>query len=318
MSVPRITSALGAAGSILLASFIVVSAHQPPQPPAGGGRGGGRGGGNATPEAPAGGQRGGGNATPAAPAAPAARAALPSTAASIAARPDAFYGQYVTIYSTVEKVLTPTSFTVDQDRTKSTGKEVIVVATRLHEKLEPNSYVTVIGEVVKPDAAEIAKRNKALAAGLPADVLAQNAGKPVIIATSVITPALSDLARFIAPPMTPEEESLDKAMKAVGAANGALRKGVDGSSVELVKTNTAILAKAFAETEVFWKARNVADAVKIAQTARAAVDAIDKAAATGNWNEAKAQNTTLGAQCAACHTPYRERLEDGTFAVKKP
>jgi cytochrome c556 len=152
---------------------------------------------------------------------------------------------------------------------------------------------------------------------LPADVLAQNAGKPVIIATAVITPALNDLAKFIPPPMTPEEASLDKAMKSVGQANGAVRKGVDGTNAEIVKTNTAILAKAFAETEAFWKKRGKEEAVKIAQTARAAVDGLDKAASAGNWNDAKTQLTTLGQQCQGCHGTYRERLEDGSFAVKK-
>ena len=57
--------------------------------------------------------------------------------------------------------LSPTAFSVDQDKTKSTGKEIIVLAPRLHEPVELNTYVTVIGEVVKPDAAEITKRAKA-------------------------------------------------------------------------------------------------------------------------------------------------------------
>ena len=61
----------------------------------------------------------------------------------------------------------------------------------------------------------------------------------------------------------------------------------------------------------FWKARGKSDAVKIAQTAHAATAAIETAAGMGNWNEAKAQNTTLGQQCAACHGVYRERGEDG-------
>jgi cytochrome c556 len=273
------------------------SANQPPARPAGGG-------------APGGGGGGGGQA-------PAARVAVPAAASSIAAKPEAFYGQYVTVYATVEKELSPLAFTLDQDKAKSTGKEVIVLAPRMHEKVEPNTYVTVIGEVVKPDPAEIAKRAKASASGLPPDVLAAHAGKPVILATSVITASLNDLAKFIPPPMTPEEAVLDKAMKGVGAANGALRKGIDASNVELVKTNTAVLAKAFQETEAFWTKRGVAEAVKVAQTARAAVDNIDKAVAAGNWNDAKTHNTTLGQQCATCHGAYRERLEDGSFAVKK-
>jgi hypothetical protein len=283
-------------------------AQQPPaQPPAGGqGQAQGRGG-----------QGRGGGPPAGAAAAPAAKPAIPAAASSIADKPDMFYGQNVTVYATVEKLLTSLAFTLDQDKTKTTGKEVIVLAPRLHEKPEPNTYVTVIGEVVKPDAAEIAKRAKAAAAGLPADVLAQNAGKPVILATAVITPALNDIAKFVPPPMTPEEEMLDRTMKGVGQANGALRKGIDGSTPDLVKQNTAILAKAFADTEAFWKKRGKEDAVKIAQTARAAVDGIDKAVAAGNWNDAKTQNTTLGQQCQTCHGTFRERLEDGSFAVKK-
>ena len=251
------------------------------------------------------------------PAAPAPRPAIPAAASSIADKPENFYGQNVTVYATVEKTLTDLAFTLDQDKAKSTGKEVVVLARRLHEPVPVNSYVTVMGEVVRADAAEIAKRAKDAAKGLPPEVLAQYAGKPVIIATSVITAELNDIARFIPPPMTPEEETLDKAMKAVGGANGAVRKGVDGSNAEIVKQQTAILAKAFAETEAFWKKRGKDDAVKMAVTARTAVDGIEKAAAAGNWNDAKTHMATLGQQCQSCHGVYRERLEDGSFAVKK-
>ena len=313
MKVDRYVGGLALA-AVITVWFVSAAAQQPPaqQPPAGGapGQGQGRGAGQGRGGAPGGPPAGGA-------AAPAARPAVPAAASSIAERPDAFYGQNVTVYAPVEKLLTSLAFTLDQDKGKSTGKEVIVLAPRLHEKVEPNTYVTVIGEVVRPDAAEIAKRSKAAASGLPADVLAQNSGKPVILATAVITPALNDIARFIPPPMTPDEEALDKTMKGVGQANGALRKGIDGSTPDLVKTNTAILAKAFADTEAFWKKRGKEDAVKIAQTARAAVDGIDKAIAAGNWNDAKTHNTTLGQQCQNCHGTFRERLEDGSFAVKK-
>jgi cytochrome c556 len=289
--------------------IVSVAAFQPPQqPPA------------QPPAGPAGqGQRGGQAGPPGGgqPAAPAAKPAIPAAASSIADKPDNFYGQNVTVYATVEKQLSSTAFTLDQDATKSTGKEVLVLARRMHEAAPVNSYVTVMGEVVRVDAAEIAKRGKEFAAALTPDVLAQHAGKPVILATAVINPALNDLAKFIPPPMTPEEESLDKAMKGVGQANGAVRKGVDGTNAEIVKTQTAILAKAFAETETFWKKRGKEAAVKIAQTARAAVDGLDKAAAMGNWNEAKTQMNTLGQQCQSCHKEFRERLEDGSFAVRK-
>jgi hypothetical protein len=292
---------LGAAGALFVITMAAAQGKKPPAPAT-----------NTTPaqpagQAPRGGGPGGG--------APPPRPILPAAASSIAAKPETFYGQVVTIYATVEQSLAPTAFTVDQDKNK-TGPEIVVLATRLHEPVQPNSYITVIGEVVHADAGEIAKKARPGTPALPADVLAKYQGKPVILANAVINGAFTDLARYIPPPMSPEEAVLDKAMKAVGQANGALRKGVDASNADLVKTNTAILAKAFAETETFWKGRGNAEAVKFAQTARAAVAAIESAAGMGNWNEAKAQNTTLGQQCAACHV-FRERGEDGSFFVKK-
>jgi hypothetical protein len=287
------------AGALVVTSLAAMGAQQAPQKP---------------PAPPA-----TGAAQPAAPpqgGPPPPRPILPAAASTIAAKPDSFYGQVVSIYAPVEATLTPTAFSVDQDRTKTTGQEVVVVAPRLHEAVQPNAYVTIIGEVVHADAGEIAKKARPGTPPLPAEILARYQGKPVILATSVINGAFTDLARFIPPPMTPDEEVLDKAMKSVGAANGALRKGIDGANAEIVKTQTAILARAFAETETFWKGRKNAEAVKFAQTARAAVAAIETAAGMGNWNEAKAQNTTLGQQCQSCHV-FRDRGEDGSFFVKR-
>ncbi|HXG89174.1 MAG TPA: hypothetical protein VNJ02_12625 [Vicinamibacterales bacterium] len=294
--------ALAAGLTIAVVSAGALAAQMPAQPAA-----------NTPPAGPA--PRGGAPAG-APPAAPPAKPLVPVAASSVAARPEKYFGERVSIFGTVEQSVGPTAFTVDQDKTKVSEKAVLVVAPRLHEAVEPNAYITVIGEVVRADLAEIAKVNKLAAAGLTADLLNQHAGRAVIVASAVVTGALTDLARFIPPPMTPEEALLDKAMKAVGAANGALRKGVDAANAELVKTNTTILTKAFTETEAFWKARGKADAVKMAQEARRAAQSIETAAGMGNWNDAKTHNTTLGQQCASCHGVYRERGEDGSFFIK--
>ena len=84
-------------------------------------------------------------------------------------------------------MLAPTAFSVDQEKGKaSAGKEVLVLAPRLHEQVKPNTYVTVIGEVVHADPAEISKKAKPNTPGLPADVIAKYSGRPVILASSVI------------------------------------------------------------------------------------------------------------------------------------
>jgi cytochrome c556 len=285
----------------------------PPQPPQqqepGRGGRGGRGG-----EQPAGapGQgRGEGRG-----AAPAPRALVPAAASSIATTPERFIGEYVTMTGTIEQTLGKIAFSVDQDRTKSTGKDVLVIPNRLNEPVEPNTYVTVIGDVIRFDPAELTKRNKTMPPDLTPEIIARYQGKPAILATAVINAAMVDVAKFTPPPLSPEEAAFDKVMKAVGPANAALRKGMDASNGELVKTNTEILKKSFTETEAFWKTRGKADAMKFAADARKAVELIELAAAAAKWDDVKTHVNTLGQQCASCHGVYRERLEDGSFAIK--
>ncbi len=122
----------------------------------------------------------------------------------------------------------------------------------------------------------------------------------MILATAVINGAFNDLAKFIPPPMTPEEAVLDKAMKGRRRRQRRAAQRHRRLERELVKTNTAILAKAFADTETFWKARGKDDAVKIrANRTRRPRRRSRWPPAQGNWNEAKTHSTTLGQQCQA-------------------
>jgi formate dehydrogenase assembly factor FdhD len=116
--------------------------------------------------------------------------------------------------------------------------------------------------------------------------------------------------------MTPEEEALQKVMRGFPGASGELRKGADASNLELATKNVASLSAGFAETEAFMKKRGKADAAKWAADARANVLAVDKAAKGGAWDDAKKAAAAVGSACGTCHTPYRERLEDGSFRFK--
>ncbi|MGD9903122.1 MAG: hypothetical protein AB7U83_06600 [Vicinamibacterales bacterium] len=290
----------------LAASLAVVGAQQPP--PAEGQK----------PAPAAAGQK------PAAPAAPATppgtlppptRAIVPVAASSVAAKPDQWVGEYVAMTGVVDASLGALAFTVDQDKTKS-GNDVLVVAHRMSDPVVANTYVTVIGLLMKFDPAEVEKTSKVHAAALPADAAVKYSGKPVILATSVVNDRMLDLARFIPPPMTPDEEALQKAMRGVPAASGEMRKGADGSNVEMATKNIATLTAAFTEVETFMKKRGKLDAVKWAADARANVLAVEKAAKGGQWDAAKTAAAAVGGSCGTCHTPYRERLEDGSFRFK--
>jgi cytochrome c556 len=235
-------------------------------------------------------------------------------ASTLAAKPDTFIGENVTLMATVDQTLSPTAFSVDQDKTKSTGQDVLVLAPRLNEPVEVNTYVTVIGEVVKFDPADAKVKDRL--AGFAPDALAKFTGKPAIVATSVINAAMNDVARRLPPRMTTEEEAFQKVMQKVGAANGAMRGIIEKSDANGAKEQAAALKAAFVATEAFFKPHGKADAMGWAQDARKSAEAIEIAAAAGKWEEVKATAGSMGKMCQTCHTAYRERYDDGAFRVK--
>jgi cytochrome c556 len=252
---------------------------------------------------------------PAANAAPPAKPLVPLAASTLATHPDTYYGESVTITAPVDQSVGTMAFSLNQDPAKNAGKDILVLAPRLNSPVDPKAYVTVIGEVVKMDAAEIGKK-KEYAGALSPEVAAKFQGKPVVLATAVITSGGIDLAKRLPPPLTPQEEAFQKVMKKVGPAFAELRKGADGSNVEMTKTNAVILKQMFTETEAFWKTKGKADAIGWAQDARKMSESIEKTVAAAKWDEIKATAGNVGKTCQSCHGLYRERFDDGQFRIK--
>jgi hypothetical protein len=225
------------------------------------------------------------------PAPPAPKPLVPAAASSIAANPALYLGQVVTVFAAVERILSPTSFTVDQDPTRTATGEILVVAPVLSAPPTPNAYVTVIGEVAMVD------------------------GRPAINATSVLDGKMVDLAKKALPPLTPEEQAFESVMKRVQPAFAALRQAVTESNGETAKAQAAILKQAFAETEAFFKKRGKLDAEKWAVEARTHAETLERASA-GKWDEAKAALPGLQQSCSSCHAVYRERQDDGSYRIR--
>ena len=253
-----------------------------------------------------------------APAAPAAKPPLPVAASSVANNPDGYIGEYVTMSASVEQLLTATAFTVDQDPTKTTGKEVLILVPNLQSQPAKDAPLTILGDVVKFDPAEVAKKAKDYKIDLPADVAAKFAGKPAVVATGVITAGFVDLAKRLPPPMTADEEALQKIMKKIGPANAALRTAVEGSKADAVAEQLTILKAAYVDTEAFWRKAGKLDAATWTVDARKQLDLLGLAATGAKWDGAKTALTTFGGSCQTCHTAYRERFDDGSFRIKKP
>lgn len=245
------------------------------------------------------------------------RQLIPVAASSLVLNPDLYVGERVSMMASVEQMLTPTTFSVDQDKTRSTGKDVLVIAPTLQTPVELNAYVTVIGDVVAFDPADIATRLKNYSLDLSPEVVARFRGKAVVIATSVINAALEDVAKAPPPPLTEAEIAFDLVMKRVNPASGSLRTAVAESSAERTTTQTAVLKTAFAEAKAFFEGLGDADdAVEWAQEAGALALTIEEAAAAGNWADASTASGSLTQLCQQCHAAYRVRMEDGTFRVK--
>jgi soluble cytochrome b562 len=251
--------------------------------------------------------------------APAPKPYVPVPTTVLATNPDPYFGENVTLTASVEKILSKSAFAIDQ-RVKNapTGNEVLVLAPILNGPVEANTYVTVAGELVKFDPAEIAKKVKGYQVDLPPDLIEKYRGRPAVIAKVVVNDKMTDLAMRLPPPYLDGEKALDDTMKKVGPAAAALRTAVDGSKADVTSQNLSVLKQAFAQIEAFWKSKNVPEAMKIAQEARGHVDAVDKAAAAGDWDAAKKSAASLNQTCGACHNTYRERFDDGSFRIKLP
>ncbi len=246
----------------------------------------------------------------------AARPLVPAAASSIAQSPETFYGENVSMSAAVEAVLSKTTFTVDQNKMTSTGKDVLIIAPTLQNAPALNAYITVVGEVFKFSPEEVAKRNKAYTLDLSPELIEKFKGKPAVMAASVVDAALTDLAKKPIPPMTPAETAFSNVMKGVQPASTALRTAADASDLAGVKAQADILKKAFTDTQAFFKTRNTADAIGWAGDALKMVTDAELAAAAGKWDDAKSNAAGLTKLCATCHAAHRERMEDGTFRVK--
>jgi len=299
-------------GPLLLVSLGAQQPAAPAQPSADqpAGRGGQRGerGGQAA------GQSGG------QPAAPPAKPLIPVATNTVNAHPEAYYGQGVTITAAVDQVLSKSAFAVDQRRVAgapapATPTDVLVLVPNLQSPVDPKSYVTVMGDLIKFDPAEVAKKAKDYKLDLPADAMAKYTGRPALIANSVITDKFVDLAKRLPPPMTADEETLSKVMKQLPPALAALRTAVDGSKAEDAAKQAAVLRQGFADTEAFWKPKKP-DATQWAHDARVKVEGIQAAITTGKWEEAKAAVPAVQQVCGTCHNTYRERFDDGSYRIK--
>ena len=258
---------------------------------------------------------------PAPPAGRGPQPILPVAVTVLTAKPDIYIGGMVSLTAAVDQRFGETAFSIVQGaaRTAADGtRDVLVMAPVLTAPVEPGKYVTVIGEVVRFEPAEIATKMKEAAPQLPPEAIGRYRGRPAIVATSVINNAMTDLAKRLPPPMSPEEQALSRQMKQIGPAFNALRQAVTASNAADAGAQATSMSKAFAEAAAFWKPRPHADAIQWTEDAKRETAAIAAAAGRADWDAVKASVSKTQSFCQDCHGRYRERLDDGTFRFKQP
>ncbi len=108
------------------------------------------------------------------------------------------------------------------------------------------------------------------------------------------------------------DEDYDKLMKAVGAANGAMRKAANEQTPPA--TEAAKMVALFKDAQQFWTARNNEEAAEWAGAAMKHADAQSRRRRTTPRRSRRMKE--LGGTCQTCHTKYREKTETG-FVIKK-
>jgi hypothetical protein len=249
-----------------------------------------------------------------APAAPAPDP-IPTSAASIMKNPALYVGKPVTATASVARMIAATVFTIDQNRSTAQG-EVLVIAPALAKAPTADAYVTVVGNLIAFDPAEVSTRLPNYKLELPMDVITAFKGKPAILATAIIASDFTDLTKKPAGPVTPNDEKLSALMRQISPASAALRTAITAKDAAAVKTRTAELKKLFTDVQDVFKGINVMTAMLFASDAMKHAEAANTAAAAGQWDDVTAASTALSGTCTTCHNAHRERQDDGTYRLK--
>jgi hypothetical protein len=113
------------------------------------------------------------------------------------------------------------------------------------------------------------------------------------------------------------EEDYDKAMKAVGATVGSMRKDLEAKAADALAADARKMIDLQKGNLAFWTARKAQDATEWATAAVNHASAVEKAASAKNLEAAAESVKMLMGTCAQCHGTYRDKAADGTYILKK-
>jgi len=120
----------------------------------------------------------------------------------------------------------------------------------------------------------------------------------------------------------PPTEEYRAAMKDLEAASEILRHharmvepGGD-CCYDWVEKDAVTLKAAFAKTLEYWKAKNVKNAITLAQYAVSDAAGLERAAKAKHYDGVVAGVSGVLNACEPCHVAHREKLPDGTYEIR--
>ena len=115
---------------------------------------------------------------------------------------------------------------------------------------------------------------------------------------------------------TPED--LDKAMKKIGPANGAMNKAIKSMEWADAKKQVAIVEEALVDAHNFWVVKKKDDAIKMSTEAQAKLKALKATLDQHSPDSAVVIATAreFATSCLGCHKVYREQDANLQFVLK--
>jgi len=111
--------------------------------------------------------------------------------------------------------------------------------------------------------------------------------------------------------------AFQQAMKDNGAAMQKLTKDAEAKDYAAIAAAAVILKNNFkGPVDKFFTDAKMTDALQLSAAAYQAAESLEKAANAKDEMALGEARKAVGASCGACHTAHREKLPDGSFAVK--
>jgi cytochrome c556 len=115
---------------------------------------------------------------------------------------------------------------------------------------------------------------------------------------------------------TPED--LDKAMKRIGPANGAMNKAIKTMAWADAKKQVAIVEEALVDAHNFWVVKKKDDAIKMSSEAQTKLKALKATLEQPSPDSATVMTAAreFASSCLGCHKAYREQDANQQFVLK--